>query len=222
MRRLAMVSAVSIKCPDCNASLELVQGRNTVFCQYCGAKIILFNENEHVYKHIDEAGIKYAETERIIKLKELELLEKKEAQKKRYIIIWLSIIGVLGLLAIIMGLSGKEMGAAILGMVAVYIGLFGAAEFSSNGNDKEKDKIVLPMSISRYKDMDYHIVEAELRRAGFYNIRCIELCDLKTGFFNSQDQVALLSVDGNQSVVAGQKYLPEVPIVITYHSFGKR
>ena len=45
---------------------------------YCGAKVLISNENEYVFRQVDEAGIQKAETERLIKLKELELQEQRE------------------------------------------------------------------------------------------------------------------------------------------------
>lgn len=218
------VKVVSIRCPDCNASLEFEQGRNNAFCQYCGAKIILFNENEHVYKHIDEAAVKNAETDRLIKLKELEMKEKSNNQKKKYVYIYGIVMVVILLFLIISILAGSEgliTLFALLLFVGLYGGVFGLIALIPKPSDSQQNnrKIALPMWITKYKNMDYRIVEKELRRAGFYNIRCIEVYDLKNGLFNSQDQVASLTIDGNQSVAAGQKYLPETPIVITYHSF---
>ena len=54
------VKFTSVKCPDCGAVLPIEEGRNQVFCSYCGSKIIMTNENEYVYRHIDEAEIKQA------------------------------------------------------------------------------------------------------------------------------------------------------------------
>ena len=73
------VSVKSIKCPDCGAHLEIEGKRDTMFCNFCGAKVVLSNDNEYVYRHVDEAEImraeteaKRAETERLMQLKELE------------------------------------------------------------------------------------------------------------------------------------------------------
>ena len=88
------VKFTSVKCPDCGAVLPIEEGRNQVFCSYCGSKIIMTNENEYVYRHIDEAEIKQAETERILKLKKMEMIEKKneEAAKIKRIKIKLTIV----------------------------------------------------------------------------------------------------------------------------------
>ena len=36
-----MIKTVSLKCPECNANLEIEEGRKRCFCQYCGTKIML-------------------------------------------------------------------------------------------------------------------------------------------------------------------------------------
>ena len=70
------IKLVSVKCPECGANLPIEEGRKQIFCSYCGASVIVTDENEHVYRHIDEAGIKNAETERIVRMRELDLAER--------------------------------------------------------------------------------------------------------------------------------------------------
>ena len=40
------VKFTSVKCPDCGAVLPIEEGRNQVFCSYCGSKIIMTNEED--------------------------------------------------------------------------------------------------------------------------------------------------------------------------------
>ena len=67
---------ISVKCPDCGQTLSIEENRTQAFCTYCGAKVLISNENEYVFRQVDEADIKKAETERIIRLREMELAEK--------------------------------------------------------------------------------------------------------------------------------------------------
>lgn len=108
-----------LKCPECVASLSIEDGREEIFCSYCGAKIIITNENEYIYRHINDAEIKRAETERLVKLKEIEIEEKeiensRKGTKVAYIIaiicvilggIMVNIDGYIGALAIIGGIE---------------------------------------------------------------------------------------------------------------------
>lgn len=96
-----------MKCPDCGAALDIEEGRRQIFCSYCGAKVIVENDNEHIYRHIDDAGVKKAETDRMIKMKKIEMLEKqREAEEReRPIKIKLALVfGVIGIIAF--GVSG--------------------------------------------------------------------------------------------------------------------
>lgn len=92
-----MKNLINLKCPNCSANLSVEEGREFLFCEYCGAKLILNNENEYIYRHIDDADIKRAETEQLIKLKKLEMDEKRHEENKKITKI-MAIITVIGVL----------------------------------------------------------------------------------------------------------------------------
>ena len=71
------INFVSVKCPECGAQLEVEEGRTQAFCTYCGTKVLIQNENEHIYRHIDEAAIRYTELE----MKRLEMEEEKRKER---------------------------------------------------------------------------------------------------------------------------------------------
>ena len=77
------VKFTAVKCPECGANLEVEEGRTQMFCSYCGTKIIMTNENEHIYRHIDEAGMKQAETDRLVQIKKMEIIERKRASAEK-------------------------------------------------------------------------------------------------------------------------------------------
>ena len=79
---IKMIHTVSIKCPDCGAALDIESTRDTAYCTYCGAKIKITYDNEIVVRHIDDAEIKRAETERIVRLRELDIKESKLKKRK--------------------------------------------------------------------------------------------------------------------------------------------
>lgn len=89
---------VSVKCPECGASLQIEDDRKQAFCSYCGAKVLLENENEYTYHHIDEAEVKQAETERMIRMRQLEVIEKQQKadQKIRVVKIIASLLLTVG------------------------------------------------------------------------------------------------------------------------------
>ena len=51
-----MLKMVTLECPKCGASLN-ADDREVFFCGHCGAKIMLHNENEHVYHIIKESTV---------------------------------------------------------------------------------------------------------------------------------------------------------------------
>lgn len=141
------IKLISVKCPECGASLDVEENRNQAFCTYCGTKILVNNENEHIYRHIDEAEVKRAETDRIIKLKAMELAEKdrETAEKTKLLKIKISLIlAAVGIIMIVLGYivgnatGDSDSGFFMLSLVGMFP-LLGAAYIwiaSKGKNDK--------------------------------------------------------------------------------------
>ena len=129
-----------IKCPECGASLNVEEDRKQIFCSYCGTKILITNENEFVYRRIDEAEVKRAETERLIRLKQLELEEQAIEDAKRVKRIKTKITIIVGLVGFLMMLIGNYFNNESLfdwGFIAVgIIILTRIVQFSANSNKK--------------------------------------------------------------------------------------
>lgn len=201
------IQFVSVKCPECGAALNIEEGREQIFCSYCGTKIMVHNDNEHIYRHIDEAGIKQAETERIVKMKQMELAEKKrlasEKMTKTKIKISL-ILAVVGILMMSLGyLAGSATGDSDSGFYMIsmigFFPLMGAAYIWLFSKDKEdeddfEDKAKVPSSISDYQSKNYSAIEAMLSSAGFTNIKCVPLNDLSTGWIKKLIQLNQLQL----------------------------
>lgn len=122
-----MINLTSLKCPECDASLDIPENTSQFFCQYCGTKILLNNSNEHITRHIDEAEFKRAETdekvkiyEMELKLKELEIKEKNKKIKIKALIIYLVILGILTLLSLLFSKIDSELSANI-GVIAIIL-----------------------------------------------------------------------------------------------------
>lgn len=71
------VKLISVKCPECGAALDIEEDRKEAFCSYCGTKVLLYNENEYIFRHVDEAEVKQAETDQMVRMKQLEYAEKE-------------------------------------------------------------------------------------------------------------------------------------------------
>ena len=216
-----------IKCPSCGADLKAEEGREKMFFSYCGAQIILTNENEHIYRHIDEAGIKKAETDRLVELKKLELIEKNRAQqeKRKNIKIKISIIlGAAAVLFMILGYACDMTGLLMPGLfcliILMYIWIIGM-----NSKEDEEidigDKIRIPSDVDEFTNKNYQSIEAKFRSAGFSNIQSIPLNDLTTGFLKKPNMVESITINGKSvdEYNSRAKLSPDASIVISYHSF---
>ncbi len=107
-------------CPSCGAAIPIQEGMTQITCSYCGSKFAITNENEFVYRHVDEARVRQAEIERMIRLKELEMEEKKR-QIGNYKII--AVAGVILLLVLILGLGHLigDSGLTFFGIIGLEI-----------------------------------------------------------------------------------------------------
>ena len=215
----------SVKCPECGASLPLEEGRTQVFCSYCGMKVLVTNENEYIYRHIDEAGIKQAETDRIVELKRLEMTEKKRAAKEKTtklkIIISLALVAI-GILLMVIGENGDSM-LSLIGFFpligAAYVWMFRQKE---DDDDDYDGKVKVPSGISEYDKKSYIAIEAMFKGAGFTNIQCIPLNDLTFGLIKKPNMVESITISGNEISSGGKKFAPDATVVISYHSVAGR
>lgn len=142
------IQFVSVKCPECGADLSVEQGREFSFCSYCGTKVIINNENEHIYRTIDEAAIKQAETDRMVQLKKMELEEKKRISDQKTLALKIKISLSLAIVGILMmaigGLAGSASGDSdsgfyMLSMVG-FFPLMGAAYIWILSKNKDEDE----------------------------------------------------------------------------------
>ena len=118
------IKVYSVKCPECSASLPIEEGRKQMFCSYCGAKIIVNNENEYIYRHIDEAELTQAETDRLVELKRLEMEEKRreDEKKSRKVKMTISIVlGAIGIICMAIAYISSEFGFAMPGLICLLI-----------------------------------------------------------------------------------------------------
>ncbi len=81
-----MIKMISCKCPECGASLEVDENRTYTFCSYCGTKILLQNDNVHVYREINEAEIKRVEASERFGNRLIDHEEKKISLKIKLIV----------------------------------------------------------------------------------------------------------------------------------------
>lgn len=226
------VEMISVKCPECGAALSLEEGRKEAFCTYCGAKILVHNDNEYTVNIRDDANIKYAETDQIVSLKKIEMMEKAAQDRKNVRKIKIIISLVLATVGIIMMTAGYGLGSLsgnsdsgfyMLAMVG-FFPLLGAAYiwlFSSNDDDEIdpfSDKAKIPSGINGFEKKSYQAIESLLRGAGFTDVTCVPLNNLTVGILKKPGMVESITVGGKEITSGGKKYSKDAPVVITYHS----
>ena len=219
------VKITSVKCPECGAALQIENGREQIFCSYCGAKILITNENEYIIRHVDDAGVKKAETERIIEMKKLEIIEKNRVaneKKKKTKIKIMAILAILAMIFLSIGGSDKDneayetiSGFLILAIPCVW--------FINRDRDESGfgDKIRFPHSLKEYNTKSYLFVESILKSVGFTNIKTVALNDLTIGILKRPDTVESININGKMPIFAFKKYHTNAAIVISYHSYRK-
>lgn len=224
---------VELKCPSCQASISLDDSREFGFCQYCGNKVLIHNENEHIYRHINDADIIAAKNDVVVKMRELELKEKymEEIAKKKAFKVKISIVlGAVGILMMVLGYILGDMTGnpdsgfymmAIVGLFPLLAPVYIMLSKNNEDDDIIGNKIKIPNTIDNYKTKNYLTVEMALTSAGFTNVKSIPLKDLKAGILKKKDFVDRITVNGTEIQSGGKKVSADAGIVITYHSFPK-
>ena len=122
----------SVTCPSCGANLPVEEGRNQVFCSYCGTKVLITNENEHIYRHVDDAEIKKTEADSMLELKRLEIAENELVSKRKVNIIKIIISVILGIIMLIcLGFGNGEGSSAVgtvCGIIIMWMWIYGAVK----------------------------------------------------------------------------------------------
>lgn len=194
-----------------------------MFCSYCGSSIIMTNENEYIYRHVDEAGIKQAETERIIRIKELELEERAEnrSRKGRSIAFGIALFFVvIGVICVATGVYAGGGAIAIGGWIALFTFISGDESKKRNQDGKmtRSGKIKLIGTATEYEKKDYRTVQSAYRALGFRDVSVVNLRDLRAGLLKKPGTVEEVTINGEKPE-RNTWYDPSSAIVITYHGF---
>ena len=221
------ISITSVRCPDCGATLDVEDGRTQAYCSYCGANLLLRNENEQVFRHIDEAGVAKAEADREVQLKQLEMAQAKqeEEKKNRSVVIGLGLSGTaLGIVMMVIGgLFGGVAEDALFptGFLVLAGSAFVLFYRGNRDDDVPGDKAKVPDSIEDFEKKHYRAIEAMFTAAGFTNVTSVPLQDLTVGLFVRPGMVEGITVNGHRVTSGGRRFPKDAPVVISYHSLNR-
>jgi len=214
-----------LKCPTCGAGLKYDEGikRDFMFCEFCGTKVSI--SDQYITNHIiDEADIKRAETERIVKLKEVEAknerekiqLNLKELQKNKYLIM---IFGIVMFVVGIIFLITKEESLKIAGWILFGVGIcFGLYPISDGVNTY--GKLSLPDKYSLL-GKNYNDAVSTFKAYGYTNIYLSKLCDLNSiDLFKRNNTVKDVTINNESiySLKGDEKFDKTTKVVVIYHS----
>ena len=216
------ITMMPIKCPECGADLTVENTREYLFCSYCGAKVLLNNENEHIYRTIDEAEIKQAETDRIIKLKQLEMEEKDSISRKTLIIAWVSITAILLLLGII-GFTVDNEGLGMCMLFAMLVGMWGGIGIFGSNKRKHRmmagsNDVIISASMMNYREASFQSMLLLYKGAGFTNVTAFPLRNLNLLNQFRNGKVEMVTINGSNEFEEGDIFPKNANVVITYHS----
>lgn len=215
------VSFTSVKCPECGADFQIEEGRDMCFCTYCGNKILITNENEHIYRTVDEARVKEAEAKERIRLKELEIEEKENAQDRKSKAISYAVAAGVAVVGALICLFSETAG--LIGVViGMYIAIF---TYTKSDNTKKKkrryvnpDEIVIDEVMLYYREKNYNNVAQMFKSAGFIYVNAIPMDDLNFITQGKNGQVETVTIDGREDYEEGDVFRKNAPVLITYHS----
>ena len=220
---ISMVSLINLQCPNCSANLEVDPKLNQCFCQYCGTKILIHNENEQIIRHIDEAKITEVELNYVIKQQQLndakaarenELAEIKASHERTKNTQHTMFI-VAAVIAIVSFITNFFIGVP----VALYLAYYAAKKLPEKENEKrtlQTGGIRFPNSLMPFSKNNYLSAYKTLEAAGFFNITCINKGDLRVDVLQKENRVESITIHGTVAQ-PGKIYNPGDPIVITYH-----
>ena len=203
------MKASIIKCPNCNAMLDVSDDKKILYCQYCGTKLLIDDEvyrTEHteniniVKKSVDITKLRSAEYEHEIKKRELDLIERREKRNED---------------------SFNNIVSALIPLLLIIIipwVIIGIKNYSDNKKEKEMNALGM-ISAGYYEDYEehnYELVIIQLEQKGFTNIKTLDLANSEqtnTIRYN----VESISIEGSTSFRSTDYFEPNTPIIVAYH-----
>ena len=214
-------SLMSVKCPDCGKTLSIESDRTQAFCTYCGAKVLISNENEFVFRQVDEAGIQQAETDRMVKLRQLRMDEKEQEGRKYLIIVWIVITVILAVIGIV-GLSSNNDSLGLCLLLSMCVGMWGGLILLTQKKKKRRvagsDEAVITNAMEHHSEKHYSAVTALFSAGGFRNVTAVPLRDLSILSFGKDGKVEDVTIDGESNFEEGDVFSRNAKVIITYHS----
>ena len=104
-------------------------------------------------------------------------------------------------------------------VVAMVVALLIIFPIAACGGGDVPGQVAPPLSASEVKGKKYQDVVTRFEKAGFTNVTTEAVADLVIGLFAGDEEVKDVSIAGDSDYTANEKFAPDVPVVIRYHTF---
>ncbi|WP_026495400.1 hypothetical protein [Butyrivibrio sp. WCD3002] len=183
-----------LSCPSCGAGINMdIQGRKTLFCPFCGSQFSV-DDGERVYTHNINIHKRYTDDAAV----EKEIRKDRENARQNKAAIFALIILSILLVLIFVDLRWWAMSDDVAERNNIDAGLIKVGQASSDMEGKK-----------------YHVVEEQLKSAGFTNITEIDLDD--AGWLKKEDTIESITINGEASFSSDKYFSPDAKVIITYH-----
>lgn len=240
-----MIKLIKLQCPSCGATLDIDSSLKMCFCQYCGTKILIHNENEKVIRKIDETKIRQAELDHDLELHRMDMMkdnaemqrdiaiaqaqgeqnikervklvkeENKKARRKKVIISFIGFF-VGGFILFLATAQIYMLPLCILGWLCYVLKVIPQQDDAKAV--AEAGLARFPKDLGNIQEQDCSSVVSSLEMAGFTFISTKNLHDGKRRLFSAGNlnKVETITVNGKKPK-RGTLYPKDVAIIMTYH-----
>jgi len=197
----ATVETVQLRCKSCNGTMTLSSDRKVLSCPYCESTELIVESDSVAKQRIKSDAYKEVQfskdkTKKDIVIAKQEHEIRKEKTNFKRTITWI-IIGV-----------------------ALFIAFEAFCMFMAGYFDNHDGEIKVSASSNELKGENYENVIERLEDMGFYNIETEALGDLVVGWFDKENAVKEITIDGDSKFSEGDWFDQDADIKITYHSFS--
>lgn len=187
----------------------------------------MLDDHRSTHRIVDEARIHESETDRIVRLRELEIEEKeKERSRKGRMVAFIIAVVFIVIGAIIEAVDSYNLLGIFIILGGAYIAMFTFNNADSQKKKREEQRamhegmIKLTSTAYEYEGKNYKTIEEIYTRLGFNNISLVNLRDLHFGLSKKDGIVEEVTID-DEVIDCDKWYNPNAEVVITYHGFDK-
>lgn len=110
----------------------------------------------------------------------------------------------------------------IIGIITAVciVAAFSIGMLIEHHNEQIDGKIRVNYSSSDFEESNYKDVVNKLEKQGFINVRTESINDLITGWMTKDGEVEEVEIDGYTTFSSSSRYLPNVEIIVRYHTFS--